>query len=492
MSARPGWWGRGLAAVAWIAVLPVLAAPASAGAEPETAEREHEAAGKHHSSELSDDYVPLQLEGFPKRPRYLLELGNPYLGTGRIHPGFKLPTGAVWQPSLVLFGALRAALQTFDAGPVRFTELATRLDLFANLQLSGTERLVVGFRNLDRDGRFTSYVFEPEPGDPAFIGRFGRDGDRFRDELNAEITSLYFEGDVGEIFPNLDRRDFGRGDVGFSLGRQPLSFQEGMLIADSIDGLGLTRNTLLPRGTSNFRATLFLGAGDVHRANREDDDAELVAILTSTDLRRSTIDADLVWVGGGRLAGDLLAGGVSAVQRLGRYNTTFRLLGSRAVDEITQVSTDGALLFGELSWTPHYTYDHAYLTGFVAADEFSSAARGPAEGGPLGRAGIGFAAVGLGSYGAPLDSRARDVAGGAAGYQKFFGVEKRRQLLAEVAVRVGLDAAIADEAAATVRYQMALGRRTVLVWDGFLGRRQGGLSADRSLSGGRFELLVKF
>ena len=54
-------------------------------------------------------------------------------------------------------------------------------------------------------------------------------------------------------------------------------------------------------------------------------------------------------------------------------------------------------------------------------------ARGPATGGPLGRAGINFAAVGLGSYGAPLSSRARDVAGGAFGYQKFYGAAKRRR-----------------------------------------------------------------
>ena len=56
---------------------------------------EHDEKGGHHSSELTDEYIPLQLEGFPERPRYLLELGNPYLGTGRIKPGIQLPTGAV-------------------------------------------------------------------------------------------------------------------------------------------------------------------------------------------------------------------------------------------------------------------------------------------------------------------------------------------------------------------------------------------------------------
>ena len=483
-----------------VAAILLATLPASAGepkgdedgAESASPGKHHEKGG-HHSSALTDEYIPLQLEGFPQRPKYLLELGNPYLGTGRIKPGIQLPTGAVWQPSLILFGTLRTALQSFDADGTRFTELATRLDLFANLQLSGTERLVVGFRNFDRDGRFTSYILEPDPGDPAFDGVFGTDGDRFREELNADIQSLYFEGDFGEIFPKLDQGDFGRSDIGFSIGRQPLLFQDGMLIQDSVDGVGLTRNTLLPEGTSNFRATLFVGANEVHRGNVEDRDAEMIALLTSTDFRRSTVDADLVYVSGSEATGDLLSGGVSFVQRIGTKNTTFRLLASRAMEEETAQSTNGALLFTELSWTPHYTDDLIYFTGFVALDEFSSAARGPATGGPLGRAGINFAAVGLGSYGAPLSSQARDVAGGAFGYQKFYGAAKRRQLLGEVGVRFGTASDIADAFAGTVRYQVAAGRRLVLVWDGFVGRQDGGpFGEDLDLYGGRFELVVKF
>ncbi len=491
---------RGLAT--WIAGLLLTVTPAWPAADtgkepPEKDGSEPHAAtetrGAHHSSAITDERIPLQLDGFPERPRYLIELGNPYLGTGRIKPGIQLPTGAVWQPSLIVFGTLRTALQSFDEGGTRFTELATRLDLFANLQLSGTERLVLGFRSLDQEGRFTSYILEPDPDDPAFRAAFGDDGDRFREELNAEIQSLYFEGDFGEIFPRLDSGDFRRADVGFSIGRQPLQFQEGMLIQDSIDGVGLTRNTLLPKGTSNFRATLFVGVDEVHRANVEDRDAEIIALLTSTDFRRSTVDADLVYVRGGETTGDLIAGGISAVQRIGVKNTSLRLLASHAPDVETSQATDGALLFGELSWTPHYTDDLIYFTGFLAVDEFSSAARGPATGGPLGRAGINFAAVGLGSYGAPLSSRARDVAGGAFGYQKFYGPAKRRQLLAEVGLRVGTASEVADEAAATLRYQMAVGRRLVLVWDGFVGQRDGGsFAGDDTLYGGRFELVVKF
>ncbi len=459
--------------------------PAAAGdekpAKADDPESRHPSA--HHSSRLSDEYIPLQLEGFPKRPKLLLELGNPYLGTGNIKPGFELPTGAVWQPTLILFGTLRTAVQSFEAGGARFSEVAARLDLFANLQLSGTERLVVGFRNLDREGRFTSYVIEPEPAD----------GDRFREELNADIQSLYFEGDFGEIFPKLDKEDFGRKDYGFAIGRQPLLFQEGMLIDDSIDGIGITRNTLLPRNTSNFRATLYLGFENVHRSNFEDDEADLFALLTSTDFRASTVDADLAVVTGSDRHGDQANLGVSAVQRLGKYNTSFRVLASSALDEETFFSTDGVLLFSEVSWTPHYTHDLVYVTTFAALDRYSSAARGPATGGPLGRAGINFAAVGLGRFGAPLSSVAWDVAGGAVGYQKFLGPENRRQVLAELGVRLGLADSVADSAAVSVRYQTAVGRRLVFGVSGFGARIEStsGASTDDRY-GGRFEVTLKF
>ncbi|MCH9647685.1 MAG: hypothetical protein K0U98_05555 [Deltaproteobacteria bacterium] len=445
----------------------------------------HGASGKGHSSRLPDKEIPLQLEGFPQRPKPIIELGEPFLGTGTLSPGWELPTGAVWQPSLLVFGNLRAALQSFDNDGSQVSELAARLDLFANLSLSGSERIVLAFRNLDQDGRFTRYTLDSDlPGQE----------DGFEDELNAEITSLFFEGDFGEIFPNLDRDDFGNTDVGFSLGRQPLFFQEGILINDSIDAIGLTRNTLLPKNTSNFRTTLLFGWNNVHRGSVDDDDARIFGLLTSTDFRKSTVDADFLYVTSEESTGDLASVGISAVQRLGQLNSSFRILGSVAVDEETPFATDGVLLFSELSWTPHGTHDLMYINTFAAIDEFSSASRGPGTGGPLGRAGISFAAVGLGSYGAALSSRAREVVGGAVGYQKFMK-KTRRQLIVELAGRVGTANDVSDAAAVTLRYQMAFGRRFVLVLDGFGGwRGKTNLpgAEDASLFGGRLEWVTKF
>lgn len=453
----------------------------------------HGKKGGHHSSRLSDEKIPLQLEGFPERPKPLIELGEPFLGTGTLRPGFRLPTGAVWQPSLLLFGTYRTAIQSFepDSAPgARITEWTNRLDLFFNLQLSGSERLVVGIRALDEDGRFTSYFFEHP--DDTLEGEF-------EDAFSADIEALYFEGDFGEIFPNLDRDDFGSTDVGFSVGRQPMLFQEGMLINDTLDGIGFTRNTLLPRNTSNFRTTLFYAWDNINVNNAQQRSANLWAILTSTDFRKSTVDADVAYVQNHDGDGDLLAGGISAVQRLGKTSSAFRVLGSMATGTAstarpsgatTASSTDGLLLFSELSWTPHYTHDHIYLTNFWAIDEYTPAARGvgPASSGPLGRAGINFAAAGIGSFGAPLSGRAREVAGGAIGYQKFFD-HTRKQLLVEAGFRFGTSDDVENAYAATARYQAAVGKHMVVVVDGFIGYRE---FSDVTPYGGRLELVVKF
>jgi len=113
--------------------------------------------GDKHSSRLTDEHIPLQLEGFPQRPRPILEIGENFLGTGTLNQGIKLPTGAVWQPYFMVFGTYRSGLQTFDNGHDQVSEWANRFDLFGNLYLTFTERILIGFRPFDQNGRFTSY-----------------------------------------------------------------------------------------------------------------------------------------------------------------------------------------------------------------------------------------------------------------------------------------------------------------------------------------------
>ena len=416
----------------------------------------------------------LSAEDLPQRPKPLLELGDPFLGTGTLQSGFELPTGAVWQPSLLVFGTFRSALQNFDDGDISRFEWANRLDLFANLQLSGTERLVIGMRPVDEDGQFSGYQFHPESGASEYF--------------NAELQTFFFEGDFGEIFPNLDPGDSRSFDLGFSVGRQPLSYQEGMLIDDDMQALGLTRNTLLPQSGSDWQLTLLWSWDEINRGNnRKDQGSDLFALLFAGDFPHRSINADLVYVDSDQSNGDGLYLGLASVQRLGHFNTALRVLGSKALDDESSWVGDGTLLFGEVSWTPAWSHDLVYVNGFWGIDDFTSAARGPDRGGPLGRVGILFAAVGLGQYQSPLDNRPKDAFGGAIGYQHFMD-HTRRQLTIELGTRFNDNSQPGNELAIGARFQQALGRRFVLQLDGFVGDNDHG----DFIWGARTEMRVRF
>ena len=455
----------------WLLILVILGHTASGwSAEASTDSTETD---WNYDSRLSDKPDSLHRADFPNRPRLLLELGAPFLGRGPLRQGITLPTGAVWQPAMWVFGTYRTALQSFDGGSASLSEWAHRLDIFGNLRLSGTERVVIGFRPFDETGN---------------VGYNFRSGDGWKSGFNGTLEHLFFEGEIGELFPSLDHGDSRAFDIGFSVGRQNLFFQDGMLINDNVDGIGLTRNTLISSRITNMRITALYAWNNVHRDdNTRDASAHLVGLFTEADTPFSTISVDLVYILAGKSTGDAFYASGSAVQRIGRFNTTFRVSTSLPMDGNTSASSRGTLLFNELSWTPHHGHNLFYINSFWALDRFSSAARGPSTGGPLGRTGILFAATGMGQYGAPLDNRANDAFGGSFGYQMFFS-HTRKQLIIEIGGRKDTNKIDDGAAAVGLRYQQAVGRRFIVQVDTFGAKRQ----KRKDSFGGRLELLVKF
>lgn len=431
-----------------------------------------------HQSRISDEVLPLQVDAVPDRPLPRLEIGDPFLGVGPVGGWeFELPTGAVWRPSLLLWGFLRTAIQRFDDGDTTFSEWTNRLDLYANLQLSGTERLVVGFRPFDQDEKnYTGVEFSPGDTD-------------FKSEFNGRVNVLFFEGEFGEIFPGLDPEDRMKLDYGFSVGRQPLLIQDGLLINDIIESVGVVRNTLLPEGVANLRITGLYGWGHIDRGtNRRDGDANLYGLFSEADLQTSTVNVDLVFVDSKPDRGDAFFVAASAVQRIGHFNTAFRAMGSIPTGKETPDANGGALLLSEVSFKPVRTDNIAYLNVFWGIDDFVSAARRRGAGGPLGRVGILFASPEIGRYGPPLSNNAQDVVGASVGYQMFLG-NIRRQLIVEVGARQDTDGSDTAAIAGGVRFQQAFGQNHILQLDGFIGGRDGTSSIT---SGVRGEWRVKF
>ncbi len=454
------------------------------------------AAGTNDTSRFSDQPAPLALDTFPQRPPPLIELGDKFLGNGNLQKGITLPTGEVISPNFWVFGNLRSAVQTFDTGaaaPSRTTEWANRLDIFGNLQFSATERILVGWRPVDRvlnngSSAFSGYRFEPT----ATRG--------LQDAFSATPRTLFFEGEFGEMFPKLDGHDKRNLDYGFAVGRQPLTLQDGLLANDnSVDMVSVTRNAILIPGGSTLRISGLAGWSQLERpdystlalANTPDHRALLFGLDAAADFPVSTLEGDLLYENSGA-RGSAFFAGLGSIQRIGKFNTAFRVNNSVAIDGNSPRVTSGTLLTAQISYTLPGSADLVYLDGFWGIDRFSSAARDPSAGGPLGNVGILNAAVGLGQYGAPLSNQADNAAGGALGYQMFFGELRRQQLILELGGRAPTQSpqVLRQHAAGGigVRYQQAFGRRFVLVLDTFGVERD---SSDAAV-GGRIEILTKF
>ena len=85
-------------------------------------------------SRLPDEPIPMATEGM-ERTSPIIEAFEPFLSTGDISSGFELPTGAIWQPQLLVWGDFRTALQSVENNGVTTEEWANRLNLFAQLRL---------------------------------------------------------------------------------------------------------------------------------------------------------------------------------------------------------------------------------------------------------------------------------------------------------------------------------------------------------------------
>ncbi len=449
------------------------------------------------SGETAPDLNPAVV---PPRPPPLIEIGDRFFGTGRLQRGFELPTGQVLTPDFTVFGTYRSALQAFHDPSTDQTrsEWANRLDVFGNLQLSGTERLLIGFRPLD-DGvfakpalaQYSGYQFSPD-GNEGWIGKF-----------KAEPTTLFFEGEVGQIFPALDPLGTQSADIGFSVGRQPLLYQDGLLLDDDIDAIGITRNTILPRGSTNAQITGLFGWNQINRGDGiNHGDHLLLGLATSADFHPTTWNVDVFYVQGhDSISGGVYAG-LSATRRFGKINSTFRILASRSLGTTSggpqrPVSAfgngssavgNGVLLFNELSYTVPFRNDLIYLDTFWGIDRFTSAARGPDRGGALGRVGILFAEQPIGRYGSALSSDPEKAIGFALGYQAFLDHDRRQQLVLETGGRINTSQPSAGALAAGAQYERAFGQHVVLQFGPFISINEGkGLGC-----GGRVELRYEF
>ncbi|MFT5043032.1 MAG: hypothetical protein ACI8TX_004029 [Hyphomicrobiaceae bacterium] len=428
-----------------------------------------------HELQLPEE--PIELATLPERPRPILEIGNDYLAPVEISEGIALPTGAVWQPSLLAWGTLRSAMQAKTGAGTDEAQWANRLDLFGQLSLTATERFVIGLEPFQSGTKFSGYRFGVDGADAEGVG-----------DVEAGIQTLFFEGDVGELFPRLDRNRWWPLDVGFMVGRVPIVFQDGFLLDDRMTGVGLVQNSILAPGTSNLRLSVVTAWDAVNRGNNaRGGNTKLSGFSSEADFLNSTWALDAVYVDGTKRTDGVVAG-VSMIRRIReRLNVTARVLGSYASQRETPLLDDGLLGVLSLSLAPKGTHNIAYLNVAASYQNYTAAARSADRGGPLGRMGVLFEAPGLGSIGSPLDNDANRFFAGVVGYQVFFS-GGRAQLVLEAAGRARYAAVRDGTVGVGVRFQHAIGRRAMIRIDGYGGHTKG----THGFVGGRSELVIKF
>ena len=407
-------------------------------------------------SRFSDEKIQLlQPSDAGNRPPLIYEGGDLFLGTGNLQEGFETPWGAVWQPQLWIFGTLRTSLHYFDNG-VRSpsSEWATRLDLFANLQLTHTEKLVIGVRPLDRNAfnRFTRVQLNDNFGSSKI-------------EPNLDIRTLFFEGDFGSLFPGLDPVGKKPIDLGFSVGRQALTFQNGIMINETVDAVGLVRNNIRFAGISGMRSTVVYGWNELHRSNaRLNRSSDLFGWFNSIDTLKHTFNLDMIYVEDDQTTGDSYNLGFSAIQRLGHFNTTFRINTSFEMDTDSPKAGTGTMYSSEVSWTPYRSDDIAYVNAFLVDGNYTQVGREPIVGGPLASLGVLFASPGVGNLLSELNNLTNDVAGLVLGYEAFWD-NHHRSLTMEIASRKDIGGDGFDDVAFGFEFRQKLTQRIQLELD---------------------------
>jgi hypothetical protein len=157
-------------------------------------------------------------------------------------------------PGFAVYGDWRTAFAYNGNNGKDVAQIATRLNLDLDFKFTGTERLHAFLTPLQQgNNQFTRYEFDV------------RDGNgRFNDELDFNLQTLFFEGDVGSLYSGFSGRDSSF-DLPFTVGLFPLFLQNGIWANDAILGgaVSLAAKNSRQLNLANFDITFFAAFDNV-------------------------------------------------------------------------------------------------------------------------------------------------------------------------------------------------------------------------------------
>jgi hypothetical protein len=377
---------------------------------------------------------------------------------------------------LMAYGDLRVAGAYYDNGvadangETEQAVIAARLNLDIDLALTATERIHAFVRPLDKDGSFTRYQIR------------GGDEDEFIDELDFDLETLFFEGDLGAISQGLTGRAKSL-DLPIALGRVPLFTQNGIWLNDAFDGMafGITAKNSPALDVSNYDLTFFAGFNGVttNAVPDSDDDARVFGLAGFADAREGYLEFGYGYVDSDDE--DLSYHNLTAAftrRYGGRLANSIRLIGNLGQDATTKTA-DGLVLLLESSLVPRRPVNAIpspinlvpYFNLFAGFDSPQALARAAGTGGLLANTGINFESDGLTGY-PTLDASANDSYGGALGVEYLFELD--RQIVLEMATVERMGGSVLDsEYALGARYQHPITNAWIVRLDAMHAWRQG-------------------
>ena len=435
-----------------------------------------EGAAGRDSVDLSETRVPFLVSAdLPERVGTVIEWGRGINQAGALDPGVETPWGAIWQPALWVWGTQRVGVISHDGD--RYTrpwgdhgEVALRLDLHANLQLTGTERIRAHFRPMDEQGFADRRHTKP-------IGHSAPD-ESYTSHWDADLESLFFEGEIAEMFPTLDPDDRTANDVGFAIGKFPVDFQQGYLVRDEMLAVGLAKGNLPFPGSSGLRLLGIWGFGHVNEP-RFRHDADVFILSAAGDFPWGLLEVDV----GRREAvaplGDQVNVGVGWTHHVGLNNVSLHVNHANP-DRPDTRDDEATLAVAGISREINIRRDLVYALGFLADGAHSRLASNGAP--PLGPVGLSFAGNGLGRYRPALLPAPRDAAGLAVGAQRVFRQGSANAVI-ELAHRHDRsdvrDSRNNGGTALTTRLQYKFLDRFLVQLDGYVARLKGDRSGPR-------------
>ncbi len=369
-------------------------------------------------------------------PRPLLESGEPMYKEGPLQPNFDIVGRKnLVAPAFSLYGDWRSAVAYNDNGTgKRVGQIATRLNLEADLQFTATERIHAAFRPIDRNGRFTRWEFA------------GPDANGAHLELDFVPRTLFFEGDMGNIVAGFTDK-YQKWDLPFTFGLVPLIFQNGIWVNSAMAGgaVSIVGRNSPALSIANMDITFFAGGDQVTTPAVKDAAGNLVKHGLAVYGVNAFIEANEgYWeIGGGAihdyrndLFGDKSYGSATVAftkRYFGWLSNSWRGIAAFGQDRQSngQRTADGFIVLMENSLVSSQPLVLVpYLNLFAGFGRPQSLMRNADAGGVLFNTGILFQTDGLTGY-PKLDDTGADTYGAALGVNYLFNLEQ--QIVVEAA-----------------------------------------------------------